>query len=67
MKPHEKLDVWQASIELVKEIYRLTKNFLKDELCRLVMQMWRAAVSVAVNIAEGPSGKQKQNLIGSFL
>ena len=49
----ENLQVWQKAMALVKEVYRLTKGFPKDELYGLTAQMRRAAVSVPVNIAEG--------------
>jgi len=47
------LRVWQKGVELVKEIYGITKNFPKEELYGLSMQMRRAAVSIPSNIAEG--------------
>ena len=52
---HKQLDVWKASVELVKEIYSLTQIFPKDELYGLTSQLRRAAVSVVSNIAEGLS------------
>ena len=38
---------------LVKEVYRITASFPKEELYALTTQMWRAAVSIPSNIAEG--------------
>ena len=40
-------------MELVEQIYRVTKPFPKDEQFGLVSQMRRAVVSIPVNIAEG--------------
>lgn len=40
-------------MELVKQIYEITKNFPKDEIYGLTSQVRRAAVSVPSNIAEG--------------
>ena len=40
-------------MELVKEIYRVTREFPKEEIYGLVSQMRRAAVSVPSNISEG--------------
>lgn len=51
----ERLNVWQNSRLLVKEIYQKTASFPKDELYGLTNQMRRAAVSVSSNIAEGSS------------
>lgn len=40
-------------MELVKEIYLITKQFPKSELYALCSQMQRAAVAIPSNIAEG--------------
>jgi four helix bundle protein len=45
--------VWQRSIQLATAIYRLTRDFPREELYGLTSQMTRAAVSIASNIAEG--------------
>jgi len=45
--------VWQKAIELVTDIYRVTRGFPKDELYGLTSQIRRAAVSIPSNIAEG--------------
>jgi four helix bundle protein len=45
--------VWQRSIELAAEVYRLTKTFPREELYGMTSQMRRSAVSVGSNIAEG--------------
>ncbi len=47
------LIVWQKGIELVNEIYKVTKLFPKEELYGLTSQMRRAAISVPTNVAEG--------------
>jgi four helix bundle protein len=53
IKSYKDLIVWQKALELVDEIYDLTKRFPKDELYGLTNQIRRAAVSVPSNIAEG--------------
>lgn len=58
----EKLEVWQNSIELAINIYKLTKEFPKIELYSLTDQFRRASSSIPANIAEGnsrKSGKEK--------
>ena len=50
---YKDLTVWQKSIDLVVEVYRLTKNLPKEELYGLTNQLRRAAVSISSNIAEG--------------
>ncbi|MBC7930725.1 MAG: four helix bundle protein [Rubrivivax sp.] len=47
------LRVWQAGMDLVEEIYRLTQSFPKHEVYGLASQMQWAAVSVPSNVAEG--------------
>jgi four helix bundle protein len=47
------LIVWQKGIELVDDLYSLTKTFPKNELYCLTSQIRRAAISIPTNIAEG--------------
>jgi len=63
IKTHKDLDVWNAAMELVTNIYKLTKSFPKDELYGLTSQMRRSAVSVPSNIAEGAARKSKAEFI----
>lgn len=51
------LKVWQESIELVSDIYKLSQKFPKQEVFGLSSQLQRAAVSVPSNIAEGHARK----------
>ena len=53
LRGYRELKVWQKSMDLVEESYRLTAAFPKHELYGLTSQLRRAAVSVAANIAEG--------------
>jgi four helix bundle protein len=53
IKNFKELRIWQESIELVEEIYRITKKFPKEELYGIVNQIRRSAVSLPSNIAEG--------------
>jgi four helix bundle protein len=55
LKSYKDLLVWQKSMALVKDMYRLTHSFPPDERFGLVSQLRRAAVSVPSNIAEGQS------------
>ena len=53
----EKLDVWQLSRELVKDIYTITNDFPIDEKYGLISQVKRATISVSSNLAEGAARK----------
>jgi four helix bundle protein len=53
MKSFRELRVWQAAMNLVEKIYKVTSDFPKEELYGLTSQLRRAAVSVPSNIAEG--------------
>jgi four helix bundle protein len=47
------LNIWQKGIDLVKDIYKETQNFPREELYGLTNQIRRAAISIPSNIAEG--------------
>ena len=53
IKSYRDLVVWQKSMDLVIEIYRITEKLPNSELYGLVSQMRRCAVSIPSNIAEG--------------
>ncbi len=61
MANYKNLDAWKFSMQLVKEVYLLTKKFPKEELYALTSQMKRAAVSVPSNIAEGLGRQYKKD------
>lgn len=50
---YKDLIVWQRSIQLVVEVYKLTENFPREEIYGLTSQIRRSAVSISSNIAEG--------------
>jgi len=66
-KPHENLEAWKVSMQLVKAVYQLTSAFPPEERYGLAQQMRRAAVSIPSNIAEGAGRngeKEFLNFIG---
>ena len=63
MTGYKKLEAWKKSMQLVKEIYSLTKSFPKEELYALTSQTKRAVVSVPCNIAEGSCRNYKKDTI----
>ena len=50
---HKNLEVYKIALNLVKEVYYVTKKFPKDEQFVLVSQLRRAVVSVCSDLAEG--------------
>ena len=60
---HKKLDAWRVAVDRVKEIYRLTAIFPKEEIYGLTSQMRRAAVSVPSNLAEGAARRNNKEFI----
>ena len=53
MKTYKDLQVWQKSMTLVTAIYKISKEFPKDEAYGLTSQMRRCAISIPSNMAEG--------------
>ena len=50
---YKDLQVWQKSVDLCVEVYRLVKLLPKEETYALSDQMRRSVVSIPSNIAEG--------------
>jgi four helix bundle protein len=63
MKSYKELDAWKISMNLVKEIYLVTKKFPKEEVYALTSQTKRAAISVPSNIAEGIGRQYKKDTL----
>ena len=66
LKNYKELKVWQQSYALCLEVYRLTKEFPKEELYGLTSQARRSAVSIPSNIAEGYGRRTKPDYIRSL-
>jgi four helix bundle protein len=49
----KELVVWQRAMQLTVAIYRLTRDFPREEQFGLTSQIRRSAISVPSNIAEG--------------
>ncbi len=62
----ERLEVWQQSMKLTKDIYQLTRTFPKEEQYGLISQLQRAAVSIPANIAEGRGRFHKKEQVQFF-
>lgn len=67
IQSYKDLVVWQKSVDLVVEVYKLTAQFPQEEKFGLTSQMTRAAVSIPSNIAEGRARSTRKdfaNFIG---
>ena len=63
---YEDLIVWQKSMDLLEEVYRLIKLLPREETYALADQMRRAATSIPSNIAEG-HGRNSNKEFANFL
>lgn len=54
IRTYRDLDIWKTSIQLVKDVYKLTEKFPRHEFYGLVSQMRRAGVSIPSNVAIRP-------------
>ncbi|MFH2085334.1 MAG: four helix bundle protein [bacterium] len=61
--PIAKLKVWQESINLVKQIYLLTRKLPKEELYCLTPQLRRAVISIPSNLAEGQQKHSQKDFL----
>ena len=63
MANYKTLDAWKFSMELVKKVYLMTKQYPKEEMYALTSQTRRAAVSVSANMAEGLGRQYKKDTL----
>ncbi len=66
IKSFTQLNSWKEAHKLVLLIYKITKDFPKDEIYGLRNQMRRAVVSITSNIAEGFGRRTKKNKINYY-
>lgn len=62
----EDLKIWQKSIDLAKEVYKVVADLPNDEKYGLSSQIKRCTISIASNIAEG-AGRNSQKEFKHFL
>ena len=63
IRSYKDLIVWQKSVQLVTDIYELTKTFPVDERFGITSQLNRASVSIPTNIAEGWGRETSKNYL----
>jgi four helix bundle protein len=66
MNNYKRLEVWKVAIDLVSEVYKLSKKLPKEEMFALTSQIKRCSVSIASNIAEG-AGRNGRKEFVNFL
>ena len=50
---YKELEAWKESMNLVTNVYQMTKSYPKTELFGIISQIRRCVVSIPSNIAEG--------------
>jgi four helix bundle protein len=53
VQSYRDLEAWRVGMQLVEEVYKLTRALPREELYGLTAQLRRAAVSIPANVAEG--------------
>jgi len=61
IKTFRDLKVWSKAHELVLEMYKISKDFPREERYGLVAQLRRSASSIPTNIVEGFKRKSKKD------
>src|SRR3989338_5525693 len=63
MRDYKNIRAFKEADELVVLVYKVTKDFPKDEVYGLTSQIRRAATSIPANIAEGASRQHKKDYL----
>ena len=63
IKSYTDLQVWQKSMTLVTDVYKITSDFPKSETYGLTGQIRKSAVSIPSNIAEGSARETTRDLL----
>src|SRR5947209_17813188 len=66
MRNYRELQVWHKAHKLTLDLYRLSREFPREELYGLSSQMRRAAVSIGANLAEG-CGRRTSTELARFV
>ena len=63
LRSYRELVAWQKAVDLVIDVYSITKGFPREEVYGLASQMRRSAVSIPSNVAEGQGRATKGEFI----
>jgi four helix bundle protein len=66
MRNYRDLQVWNKAHRLTLDLYRLTKDFPRDEQYGLTNQLRRSALSIGSNLAEG-CGRRTSTELARFV
>ena len=61
MRNFKELKIWQKGFQIAVNSFRLTSAFPKEEKFGITLQITKAAVSIASNIAEGSSRSSERD------
>ena len=64
---HYDLEVWQDAMRLAAHVYRASRKFPSEERFALGREIWRSALSVPSNVAEGAARGSKVEFIRFLL
>lgn len=62
-KPHKDLDAWKMSMELCRDVYKVSRELPGEEKYGLTSQIKRAVVSIPSNISEGAARNSRKEFI----
>ena len=63
VKSYRELIAWQKAMDLVVQVYEMSRTFPREEVYGLTSQLRRAAVSIPSNIAEGQGRRSSKEFI----
>lgn len=66
MRNYRDLQVWSKAHNLTLELYRVSRQFLREEIYGITSQLRRAAVSIGTNLAEG-CGRRTSSELARFV
>lgn len=66
MRNYRDLQVWSKAHNLTLELYRVSRQFPREEIYGITSQLRRAAVSIGANLAEG-CGRRTSSELARFV
>ena len=66
MRNYRDLQVWGKAHNLTLELYRISRQFPREEIYGITSQLRRAAVSIGANLAEG-CGRRTSSELARFV